>query len=165
MKTFICAVLLVAATSWAQSIGAGQRYHRSIQDEWTYDGRPSQALLAWVQFGRIIRGVPGLRLTSGHPTSGAPAARETARLSRNNDFGVNAMSGRLGRAPACERRRWKKFPGVLQIATRMLLPAQSCKNRSIRPDEWSGPWPSRPCGRSTVNPDVSSHLSSPLAMN
>ena len=35
----------------------------------------------------------------------------------------------------------------------------------MRPLEWSGPWPSRPCGSSMTTPERWPHLASPELMN
>src|SRR6266481_3232744 len=43
----------------------------------------------------------------------------------------------------------------------MLSSAASCRKRSRRALECSGPWPSNPCGNSSTMPDGRSHLSSP----
>lgn len=39
----------------------------------------------------------------------------------------------------------------------------SCRKRSIRAEEWSGPCPSKPCGSCSTSPDRCPHLSSPVA--
>ncbi len=43
--------------------------------------------------------------------------------------------------------------------------AHSCSQRSIRPDVWSGPWPSWPCGSSMTTLDRCPHLASADEMN
>ena len=65
-----------------------------------------------------------------------------AALSRSIDFGVTTTSGRWPAESAWARSRWKCCAGVEGCATVMLSSAQSCRNRSIRVEEWSGPWPS-----------------------
>ena len=42
----------------------------------------------------------------------------------------------------------------------MLSSAHICRNRSIRPDEWSGPWPSKPCGSSSTTDERWFHFCS-----
>ncbi|CPU68117.1 Uncharacterised protein [Mycobacteroides abscessus] len=67
---------------------------------------------------------------------------DAAALRRSSCFGVKTMSGRRGRAYACRRSRWKYDAGVDGCATVMLSSAASWRKRSMRADEWSGPWPS-----------------------
>ena len=38
--------------------------------------------------------------------------------------------------------------------------AHSCSQRSMRPDVWSGPWPSCPCGSSITTSERWPHLAS-----
>ena len=84
---------------------------------------------------------------------------------RSSDFGVKTMSGlRCGRR-AWRRSRWKWLAAVVGTTTRMLCSAQSVRNRSMRADECSGPWPSKPCGSNRTTPDRWAHLSSPAEMN
>ena len=51
------------------------------------------------------------------------------------------------------------------MATRMLSSAHICRNRSGRPEVWSGPWPSWPCGSSRVTAERWPHFTSPEEMN
>ena len=51
----------------------------------------------------------------------------------------------------------KKFAGEEQLTTSILPLAQSERNRSILHDEWSGPWPSSPWGRSNTNEVILRH--------
>jgi hypothetical protein len=82
----------------------------------------------------------------------------------------------------CRLRMWNVLDGFVRYAICMLQSwccrsslsgdgkmrgssLHSCKNRSILPDECSGPWPSYPCGILITSPDRCSHLTSPEAMN
>ena len=67
------------------------------------------------------------------------ATSDWAARSRSIDFGVKTMSGRRGRSYAWRRSRWKYDAGVVGAAAIMLSSAHSCKKRSMRADEWSGP--------------------------
>ena len=60
---------------------------------------------------------------------------------------------------------WKNCAAVEGTQTWMLCSAQSCRKRSSRADECSGPCPSKPCGRYIVSPHMRPHFASPEAMN
>ena len=62
--------------------------------------------------------------------------------SRSSDFGVMMISGRCLGIFAWRRMRWNICAGVVRLATRMLPSAASCRNRSRRALECSGPEPS-----------------------
>ena len=62
--------------------------------------------------------------------------------SRSSDFGVMITSGRCLAISAWRRSRWKYCAGVDRFATRMLPSAASCRKRSSRAEECSGPEPS-----------------------
>ncbi len=70
------------------------------------------------------------------------AVAEAAAFSRSIDFGVKTTSGRLSCECTCQRSRWKYDAGVDGTATVMLSWAHICRKRSMRAEEWSGPWPS-----------------------
>ena len=55
--------------------------------------------------------------------------------------------------------------GVVQFTTRILSLAASCKKRSMRELECSGPCPSYPCGKSITNDGVCCHFELPETMN
>ena len=61
---------------------------------------------------------------------------------RSSDFGVKITSGRCLAIRAWRRSRWKYCAGVVRFATRMLPSAASCRKRSRRAEECSGPEPS-----------------------
>ena len=67
---------------------------------------------------------------------------EVASLLRSIDFGVKTINGRCVSPRACCRSMWKWLAGVDGWATVNASSADSCSQRSIRPEEWSGPWPS-----------------------
>ena len=67
---------------------------------------------------------------------------ETASLLRSIDFGVATITGRCRSFSAWRRSRWKWLAGVDGCATTKASSAASSRNRSIRAEEWSGPWPS-----------------------
>ncbi len=67
---------------------------------------------------------------------------DAASLDRSSDFGVNTTIGRCRSECTCQRSRWKYEAGVDGMATVMLSCAHSCRKRSTRAEEWSGPWPS-----------------------
>ena len=67
---------------------------------------------------------------------------DAASLRLSIDFGVKTMSGRCRCSSACSRSRWKWLAGVDGCATRKASCAASVRKRSIRAEEWSGPWPS-----------------------
>src|SRR5256885_16902119 len=90
---------------------------------------------------------------------------DTHSLCRSSDFGVNTTSGFFFGDSACRRSRWKWLAGVVGTATRMLSSAQICRYRSIRPEVWSGPCPSWPCGSSRVRAVCWPHFASPDEMN
>ena len=50
------------------------------------------------------------------------------------------------------------------IATVMLPPAQLCRMRSMRADEWSGPWPSSPCGNAMTSEERIRHFASAVTI-
>ncbi len=58
---------------------------------------------------------------------------------RSMAFGVKTTSGFCGRSHAWRRSRWNHDAGVEGRATIMLSSAQSCRYRSMRAEEWSGP--------------------------
>jgi len=47
----------------------------------------------------------------------------------------------------------------------MLSSAHSPRNRSSRPLEWSGPWPSQACGSSSTSPESIPHFACPETTN
>ena len=55
--------------------------------------------------------------------------------------------------------------GVLGCATVRLSWAHIARKRSIRADEWSGPWPSKPCGSSSTSDERCAHFCSAETMN
>ena len=67
---------------------------------------------------------------------------DTASLRRSSCFGVKTISGLCSSCSVCRRSRWKYDAGVDGWATVIAFSAHSAMNRSIRADEWSGPWPS-----------------------
>jgi hypothetical protein len=97
-----------------------------------------------------------------------PAKRATGQLLerlRSSDLGVSTTSG-YGCPPiACARSKWKYCDEVEQFATRMLPSAESCRKRSSRALECSGPAPSYACGSSSVSRVDCPHLAAPAAMN
>ena len=70
------------------------------------------------------------------------AGCEAASLRLSIDFGVNTTSGRWTSPSECLRSRWKYDAGVDGWATSMASSAHIWRNRSMRAEEWSGPWPS-----------------------
>ena len=86
-------------------------------------------------------------------------------MSLSSPFGVISTSGRGVASSACRRRRWKYWPEVLTLATRMLSCAADCRKRSSRALECSGPLPSYPCGSSSVRREVWRHLERPETRN
>src|SRR5437879_4312268 len=62
---------------------------------------------------------------------------------------------------ACLRSMWKYCAAVEGWQICMLSSAASCRKRSRRALECSGPWPSYPCGKSITSPAGRFHLSSP----
>ena len=78
---------------------------------------------------------------------------------------MTTTSGRAVASSACLRSRWKYCAAVVQFATRRFSCAASCRNRSRRALECSGPLPSYPCGRRSVRRDVSRHFDNPDEMN
>ena len=75
-----------------------------------------------------------------------PVARscivEVESLWRSIDFGVITTSGLRTLRTICRRSMWNICAGVVGVQTCMLFAAQSCRKRSRRADECSGPWPS-----------------------
>ncbi len=67
---------------------------------------------------------------------------DAASLRFSIDFGVNTISGLWSSPSECCRSRWKYDAGVDGCATTNASSAAIVMNRSIRADEWSGPWPS-----------------------
>ena len=67
---------------------------------------------------------------------------DAAALRRSSCFGVKMISGLRGRLYAWRRSRWKCDADVVGLATIMFSSAHICRKRSIRAEEWSGPWPS-----------------------
>jgi hypothetical protein len=63
-------------------------------------------------------------------------------LCRSIDFGVITTSGLRTLRTICRRSMWNICAGVVGVHTCMLFAAQSCRKRSRRADECSGPWPS-----------------------
>src|SRR3954452_20733243 len=104
-------------------------------------------------------------MTDRNPPEVKSSTGEDAALSRSIDLGVNTTSGRRGLAYAWRRNRWKCDAGVDGRATVMLFSAHICRQASIRPDEWSGPWPSYPCGSSRTTLERWPHFCSELEMN
>src|SRR5690606_16007286 len=79
-------------------------------------------------------------------------------------LGVKTINGLRYSRFSCLRSTWKKLAGCVQLTTCMLFSAHSSKKRSIRADECSGPWPSKPCGRSMTSPFDRLHFVSALDM-
>ncbi len=90
---------------------------------------------------------------------------EVASGCRNRLFGVISTAGFLFSWRACRLNRWKYWAGVVTFMTWILSSAQSCRKRSRRPEECSGPWPSYPCGRFSIIADFCPHLASLEAIN
>ena len=67
---------------------------------------------------------------------------EAASLRLSIDFGVKTISGRCSSPSECRRSRWKYDAGVDGCATTNASSAAIVRNRSMRAEEWSGPWPS-----------------------
>ena len=67
---------------------------------------------------------------------------DRAGLARSNDFGVKTTSGLRTARCIWRRSRWKYWAAVVALATWMLSSAQAERNRSMRAEECSGPWPS-----------------------
>ena len=67
---------------------------------------------------------------------------EAASLRLSIDFGVKTIIGRWSSPSECCRSRWKYDAGVDGCATTNASSAHIARNRSIRAEEWSGPWPS-----------------------
>ena len=86
------------------------------------------------------------------------ASLEVDSFRRSRLFGVNTTSGRGSPSSPWLRSRWKYCAGVVQLARRMLSFAQSCRKRSMRALECSGPLPSWPWGRSMVSRECCPHL-------
>ncbi len=84
---------------------------------------------------------------------------------RSIDFGVATINGRCALPRQWWRSRWNQLAGVLGWATVNASSPASCSQRSIRAEEWSGPWPSKPCGSISTTPECWPHLASPPAMN
>ena len=84
----------------------------------------------------------GSASTGCHRSSVKSAGWLTAALFRSIDFGVMMITGRCIWPSACLRSRWKWLAGVDGWQTAMASSAASCRNRSIRAEEWSGPCPS-----------------------
>jgi hypothetical protein len=74
--------------------------------------------------------------------SESSSSDDTASLFRSSDFGVIRISGFLNWRIIWRRSAWKICAGVVGCSTCMLFSAQSCRKRSMRADECSGPWPS-----------------------
>ena len=77
------------------------------------------------------------------------------------DRGIEELAQRRG--PEEVSLEW--LAGVDGTTTRMLSSAHSCRYRSTRPELWSGPWPSWPCGSSRVSALRWPHLTSPEDRN
>ena len=67
---------------------------------------------------------------------------ERDALARRSDLGVNTTSGLRTVRRIWRRSRWKNWAAVVALHTWMLSSAARVRNRSMRPDECSGPWPS-----------------------
>ena len=67
---------------------------------------------------------------------------DAASLARSSDFGVMITSGLRNSRIIWRRSRWKICAAVVGCAICMLLSAASCRKRSMRADECSGPCPS-----------------------
>ena len=70
------------------------------------------------------------------------AGCDAASLRLSIDFGVNTTIGRCSSPRECCRSRWKYDAGVDGWATTNASSAHIVSQRSIRAEEWSGPWPS-----------------------
>ena len=92
-------------------------------------------------------------------------AERTAVWLRSAVDAAVPISGRFSGWWAWRRNRWNSCAGVDGTATRMLSSAAFCRNRSNRALECSGPWPSKPWGRSSTRLDVWPHLSMPDVRN
>ena len=84
---------------------------------------------------------------------------------RSRLLGVSTTSGLSQRRSICRRRQWKYCAGVVGTTTWMLCSVLRLRNRSSRALECSGPWPSKPCGNSSVMPLRCDHFSSALVRN
>ena len=67
---------------------------------------------------------------------------EAASLRLSIDFGVKTISGRCSSPSECWRSRWKWLRRGRRLRDRERVVGASVRNRSIRAEEWSGPWPS-----------------------
>ena len=93
------------------------------------------------------------------------ATREVAAGERKRLFGVSTTNGARYTRRIWRRSTWKYWAGVVQFTTCRLSSAQVCKKRSTRALECSGPWPSKPCGRSITSPLMRPHFTWADVMN
>ena len=112
-------------------------------------------------------------LRSGRsPESRAGIVPARARRAASSPAGGAAGSSASSRRGACAGRGASagaacgtSAPASDGTQTCMFSSAQSCRKRSSRAEECSGPWPSWPCGRNSVRPQSRPHLASPELMN
>ena len=85
---------------------------------------------------------PGSSSTSWNEPLVRSSIGERAGFARSSDLGVKTTSGLRTSRTICRRSRWKYCAAVVALATWMLSSAHSVRNRSMRAELCSGPWPS-----------------------
>ncbi len=78
---------------------------------------------------------------SGLRPARAASTRRADGAAGSSASGRRAAADRSSSSAACRRSRWKYCAAVVQLATRMLMSAASCRKRSGRALAWSGPLP------------------------
>ena len=87
-------------------------------------------------------GHPGVVETSAKEPPASSASGDRDAGARSSDLGVMTTNGVVGVRRTWARSRWKYWAAVEGTATRRFPRAHRDRNRSIRADECSGPWPS-----------------------
>ena len=89
--------------------------------------------------GRRRRGSSSV---SRNDPASSSSTGERVDLARSSDFGVKTTSGLRTLRRTWRRSRWKNCDACVQLATWMLSSAHRVRNRSMRAELCSGPWPS-----------------------
>ena len=123
---------------------------------------PKPPVPALCQASLSMRPVPSSPSSAHSASAASPpcAPRESSRRTARARSTPPPPASRAAKAAATSRLSRPASPGRKSPSS-----LQSCKKRSTRADEWSGPWPSKPWGSRRTRPDCCPHRSSAAATN
>ena len=87
-------------------------------------------------------GTAGSSSTSANEPVASSASGERVAAARSSDLGVITTSGVTGARRTWARSRWKYWAAVDGTRHPQVAPGAQRRNRSMRAEECSGPWPS-----------------------